>query len=282
MALKKKLAYFLNLIGVNHILFIISLRYYGNHVRVINYHDTPESDISNFENQLVFFKKYYTPISDQDLDGFYKGTFKLYYKPGLLLSFDDGYRSNYDFAIPKLNKYGFRGWFFIPTIALLDSLEISKIQVKDVKPLNSYSDGRYLMNSIEIKEISNNHMIGSHTHTHHRMKADDKLERLVNEIIGSKLNLESHLNKPIESFCWVGGEEFTYTNNAAKMIKKAGYKYSFMTTAYPIKSNQSSLQIQRTNIEINYPLYLVKFQLGPIMDLYYWAKRKRVLKITKV
>jgi peptidoglycan/xylan/chitin deacetylase (PgdA/CDA1 family) len=134
----------------------------------------------------------------------------------------------------------------------------------------------------ELKDLSVKHVIGSHTFTHHRMNIKDSDDILKKEIINSKLLIEKKLNSEVDIFCWVGGEERTYTKKAAKYIDKAGYSYSFMTNTYPITKKTDSLQLQRTNIESFFPLEVVKFQLCGLLDLYYSFKRYRVNRITKL
>jgi len=113
------------------------------------------------------------------------------------------------------------------------------------------------------------------------MNIKDSDDILKKEIIDSKLLMEKRLNSEIKIFCWVGGEEHSYTKKAAKYINKAGYHYSFMTNTYPITSSTPSLQLQRSNVEVFWPFEVVKFQISGILDFFYFLKRYRVNKITK-
>ena len=65
------------------------------------------------------------------------------------------------------------------------------------------------------------------------------------------------------------------------MIKKAGYKYGFMTNSYPLTSDPDRYHIQRINVEDDWPVYLLKFQISGIMDWKFKRKRMRVNKITR-
>jgi peptidoglycan/xylan/chitin deacetylase (PgdA/CDA1 family) len=282
MGVKHGIARILDFAGISPLFFFISLKMYGNHIRVINYHDTPEGEMKNFEQQLRFYAQHYSPVSFNDLEFYYSNKTWSKEKPGLIISFDDGYRNNYDFAFPLLEKYNFTGWFFIPS-GLMD---IPNSEQYDFAGRNKtrfekvYKGERILMSWNEIRSLSINHVIGCHTWSHHRMNMDDDESVLTKEIEASKKILEEKIQKPIGSFCWVGGEENTYTTKAAQKIKSAGYKFSFMTNSYPFTFRQNPLQIQRTNIESANPISLVKFQLSSLMDLFYYGKRKRVNLIT--
>jgi peptidoglycan/xylan/chitin deacetylase (PgdA/CDA1 family) len=72
-----------------------------------------DSTPSDFERQMATVKRYFTPVGISDL---------LHYADGgdlprnpVLISFDDGYRDNYDTALPILQKHGIKAMFFIAT-----------------------------------------------------------------------------------------------------------------------------------------------------------------------
>tara|TARA_Y100000996_G_scaffold377162_2_gene329025 strand:- start:214 stop:1083 length:870 start_codon:yes stop_codon:yes gene_type:complete len=264
---------------------ILNIFFGTNYIRAINYHDTHEKDSNNFEQQLKFYKKHFSPVSIQDLQQFFDNGIWHKKKPGLIISFDDGFRTNYKIAKPLLEKYGFIGWFFIPCgfIDIKPEKQSHFAKHHNISSTSHYdSSKRIAMSWDELKDLSVKHVIGSHTFTHHRMNIKDSDDILKKEIINSKLLIEKKLNSEVDIFCWVGGEEHTYTKKAAKYIDKAGYSYSFMTNTYPITKKTDSLQLQRTNIESFFPLEVVKFQLCGMLDLYYSFKRYRVNRITKL
>ncbi len=65
---------------------------------------------SQFEEQIQFLLRNYRPLKAADL-----------YTPGVsveggfLITFDDGFRNNYQYAMPILKQYGIQGCFFITT-----------------------------------------------------------------------------------------------------------------------------------------------------------------------
>ena len=135
------------------------------------------------------------------------------------------------------------------------------------------------MTEKQIKELLKNpiYMIGSHTCTHHRMNIDDVEEILDYEIIESKKKLEKMFDIKIESFCWCGGELDTYIKNAHKKISSV-YDYSFMTNNKLVFKKENKLKLQRTNIEDNWVVSLIMFQLCGFLDIKYLRKRKIINK----
>jgi hypothetical protein len=105
-------------------------------------------------------------------------------------------------------------------------------------------------------------------------------EVVKDEIVASRANLEQRLGQPVETFCWVGGEEDTYSVEAAREVRRAGYRYAFMTNNAPVLPGTDPFQIQRTNIEASWPLEVVRFQLSGVMDLLSLRKRRRVNRLT--
>lgn len=263
----------LSLIMVSDLLLWVQKKLLGNnYIRAINYHDTPIDTAGNFERQLQFYQKHFSPVSLSDLDTFFDNGTWGKGKPGLIISFDDGYKSNYDIAAPLLEKYGFIGWFFVPTDFMF---------TPDIEPVKIFG-GHHTMSRDELRKLDRNHVIGCHTKTHHRMIASTPAQKLDEEIAQAKYLLEEKLQHKVDIFCWCGGEKQSYSSAAARYIINTGYRYAFMTNSAPILTSTRKLQLQRTNIESDWPIGLVKFQLSGIMDILYISKRAWVNRITSV
>lgn len=231
----------------------------NNSIRIINYHRTPVEEMETFQKQIKYFKKNYQNIDYKIFEKFKNNEIVLD-KPGLIITFDDGLKNNYDNALKILEDNGFTGYFFVST-ALLDTEDfMSKEDVVDI--------------------VSRGHVIGCHTNTHHRMDENDTFEVLNYEIVEAKTTLEDIIKSSVDIFCWCGGEENTYTRKAYDIIKKK-YKYSFMTNNEIVLPKTDNYLLQRTNIEARWPISLCKFQLSGIMDFLYKNKRERVLEKLK-
>ncbi|HYH40897.1 MAG TPA: polysaccharide deacetylase family protein [Burkholderiales bacterium] len=255
------------------------------YVRVLNYHDTPPQHAGTFEQQVRFYAEHFTPVGLGDLGRFFGHGFWPAAKPGLIISFDDGLLSNYEVAAPILERYGFTGWFFVAT-ALLESgpEEQAGLGRGDNRLLVHCwpEHGRLVMSAQEARALAARHVIGSHTRTHRRMSSDVAAEVMEDEIAGARAQLEAQLGAPVDAFAWVGGEEGSYSAEAARIIRRAGYSYAFMTNSAPVVPGTNPFQIQRTNIEASWPLDVVRFQVSGIMDALYLPKRTRVNRLTSV
>lgn len=236
--------------------------YKGRFVRVVNYHATPLANASGLEEQLRYFREHYQPMCPEDLPAFLDGQWRGD-MPGIILTFDDGLRSNFDIAKPLLERHGFRGVFFVcPGL----------VGQRDSKR------GEFYMDRDAVVALRERHFVGCHTLSHRRLSEDLDATEVQREVVESKARLEEILSAEVDSFCWVGGEEYAYSAAAADAIRRAGYRYAYMTNCLPLLSGADPLQIQRTNVESHWLLSEVRFYLSGLMDLYYFPKRRRVAR----
>jgi peptidoglycan/xylan/chitin deacetylase (PgdA/CDA1 family) len=255
----------------------------SRYVRVVNYHGTPARDAESFRRQLDFYRRHFVPVRRNDLDELLVDRRWPHERPGLLISLDDGLRNNFDVAAPLLEEYGFTGWFFVPTefVSLDPGRQAGfagshRINAAD----NGYADGRIALNWEEVRALDRRHVVGCHSRHHRRLGSSLTAAELEDEIVHSREALERELGHPVPYFCWVGGEEASYSTAAAREIRRAGYRYAFMTLCAPLTRDTPPLQIQRTNVEAAWPLSIVSFQLSGLLDLLYSARRRRVTRLT--
>ncbi len=108
-------------------LFNIARKIPANTLTIINYHriyanklDTEfdagvfGSSVNEFEQQMAFLQKHVNVLSEQDIIGLVR-TGKSLSGRNAFVTFDDGYRDNYQLAVPILKKYHIPALFFIPT-----------------------------------------------------------------------------------------------------------------------------------------------------------------------
>lgn len=149
---------------------------------------------SEFRRQMNFLaSEGYRSISLQELLGGMRD------EKSIVITFDDGYRDNYEAALTILKELGFRASVFC--IA-------SKIGKPD-----------YLTRD-QVCELNRaGWEIGSHTLSHPDLKKLDS-EQKWNEISGSKKSLEASLGIDLNFFCYPFG---LYDEEAVALVEKAGY-----------------------------------------------------------
>jgi peptidoglycan/xylan/chitin deacetylase (PgdA/CDA1 family) len=259
-----------------------SLLYRRGYLRVVNYHGTPPEDAASFEEHLRFYAGNFSSVTFEDFDRFLLDGVWRPSAPGLVLAFDDGLRANYDVAAPLLERYGFTGWFFVP-VGFIDTPPERQTEFARAHKIFPFGaaplDGRVAMSWEEIRRLAARHVVGCHTRTHRRLGSAVPPAVLDDEIAVARKDLEARLGRPVETFCWVGGEEAGYSATADRVVRAAGYRYAFMNDSAPIVTGTDPFRIQRTNIEASWSLDTLRFQLSGLMDVISGPKRKRVRRL---
>ena len=180
-------------------------------VPVIMYHDIlPQKEVffditaEEFEQHLRLIQENgLTPISLDQLVTHLRTGLPLPEKP-ILLTFDDGYGSVYQYVYPLLKKYGY------PAVFSIYTLNIGK------------NTGRTHVTWAQLREMAANPLvtISAHSVTHPQdvtVLPDDKLRM---EVVESKRIIESELGIPIRYFTYPEGK---YDARVEKFVQAAGY-----------------------------------------------------------
>ncbi len=182
----------------------------GTKVLILNYHKIDDTFISlavrpeDFDAQMKYLADngYHTITPDELYDSL-AGNAELPENP-VMITFDDGYKDNYENAYPILKKYGFKGTIFVVSSFL------------GVYPNYMTWDQAREMDADNIS-------IQSHTVDHKSMTdlSDDELRA---ELVDSKKKIEKELGHEIGYMAYPTG---TYNLHIANLVKEAGYKAAF-------------------------------------------------------
>jgi len=164
-----------------------------------------------FDEQMNYLRREgYTTISLDDFIAFQEGKRALPNKP-IIITFDDGFMSNYLYAFPVLKKYGLTATIFVT----LDP---------NAQNYRKYAHVDLPLTQEQIKEMSEYGIsIESHSMTHpylSRLKPD--VARW--ELEESKKRLQDILGKPVHYLAIPSG---AYDRTVKRLVKDAGYKAIF-------------------------------------------------------
>jgi peptidoglycan/xylan/chitin deacetylase (PgdA/CDA1 family) len=173
--------------------------------------------VSEFKNQMKMLSDsgYHTILPKQYYEYLAYGT-PLPDKP-VMLTYDDSDEEQFTIAKAEMDKYGFKGVYFLMTISI--------------------GRPRY-MNKEQIKQLADEgHEIAAHTWDHHRVdkyKYENEVEirgvkKIVNDydqqLIEPKKTIEAITGKPVEYFAYPFG---IWSPQAIPEIKKRDYKLAFI------------------------------------------------------
>lgn len=179
-----------------------------------------------FNNQLKYLKDNgYSTLTLNEIYDFIVNH-KCIPEKSVALTFDDGYNDNYTNAFPIIKEYGYNATVFVVT-NWIDK------------------EGLPYISSEHLKEMDAAGMdIESHTLNHDHLRTlsyDKQLETLK----GSKVYLESLLNKKVNFIGYPFGEE---DNNTIKAVKAAGYTMGFLSDGKWADENQGIYTLARVYI----------------------------------
>ena len=196
----------------------VTKKFTGKHVPILCYHalrDTNKDDSdnektysvspANFTSQIkALADNGYKSITPAELENYWINHTPLPEKP-IMITFDDGRAEQYSIGAETLEKYHFKGVFFIMTVTI---------------------GKQNYMNQTEIKSLSDRgHIIGCHTWDHHKV-TDYKKDDWQLQLSKPKQQLEKITQKPVTYFAYPFG---VFNRATADSVKRHGY-----TSAYTV------------------------------------------------
>lgn len=253
-----------------------------DYIIAVTYHDTPITSSISLQSHFEFFNKYFSNCSKLKLEKFLKNGEWEDEKPGIIISFDDGLLTNYKVAKPLLDKFNFTGWFMIPA-KVMDIKKDQQYQFAKKAKILEYipnNKKRLFMSKKEVEILNKEkHEIVNHTYSHPRLSEELNDDRLELEINFSKTVLENIISKKVNSFAWVGGEEYAFSKNAFRKIRETEYEFVFSTNCRNIYSSENQMCLDRFHLDANYKLFEVCLSISWVYVLLYWRKRKRIIDL---
>lgn len=174
---------------------------------------------NQLDEQLAYLTTHnYNTITLDELADALDGKITLPKNP-IVLTFDDGYANFYDNAFPLLKKYHMKAVQFVIT------------QVVGVPAYLSWD---------QIIEMDKSGLVDIEAHTRHHANLPDLSQAdIIDEVGGSKMDLEQHLKHPIRWFAYPYG---SYSPFIVQTVKDAGYRGA-ASTIYGTNQSRDNLYL---------------------------------------
>lgn len=190
----------------------------------------------------------YTPIFFSDVDLARTGKQALPDKP-VLITFDDGYFCNYEFAYPILKEMNMKATFSI--IGWSVGRHYRRDGVTAITPHFSWDEAKEMVDSgvIEIQHHSNE----LHNQTEFRKGAGpydgeskaEFRERFRKDTLALKREIESRLGKEVMVYTYPYG---FYSEDTEAVLKELGFRYSLTVVNGVSDFSQSTYLLKRINV----------------------------------
>jgi len=184
-----------------------------------------------FREQMSYLKqKGYTTLTLEELYDFFINN-KPVPEKSIVITFDDGYKDNFENAYPILKEFGLNATIFVITSTVdTDKNYLTSKQVKELEA-----------NGIDIE---------SHTINHEQL---DKLtySQQITTFKNSKEYVEKVLGKTKKYVAYPFGK---WNNDTIKAVKDAGYSMAFTTVSGWADKSQDIYELHRIYISANYSM----------------------------
>ena len=198
-----------------------------NSLRVLMYHDIAPHEEKQFFAHMRFLKKRWNFISAEQFIAMLNGIIPIDGK-NVLLTFDDGFLSNYHVTETILNPLKIPALFFVATDFInLTDRALQREFVQNRLYLQGDAPHWKNMKWDHLRSlIAAGHTIGSHTCSHADLAQIQSDSELMREIVGSAEELENQLQVKIEHFAIPYGR-LEHINHKALDIAKTRYPYIY-------------------------------------------------------
>ena len=184
-------------------------------VIILMYHSVPEKESTyryitqkkQFEEQVELLSSYFKVVSIASAYEFlYQNKALHSRKPLVVITFDDGYKDNYQVAYPALRRYSLPFTIFLTTDFINNK-------------------NHTFMSWDDVKDMSKDSLVtfGAHTQSHVNLSALEDEDK-ESEIVGSGCIIADQINKKVDYFAYPSGGYDDYSMTLVEQNYLAGFK----------------------------------------------------------
>lgn len=215
----------------------------SDRLRVLTFHDIPESQMLFFESQILTLKKTWTIITPAKFEKMISGLEPIKGN-NILITFDDGLLSNRKIAELVLNPLKIKAIFFVISdfVKIDNRSEARQFIAKNIMPGIKINDIPINWSNMQWNDLSalleQGHTIGSHSRTHARLSDLRSSDELISEIVNSSIDISHKLGNVVNHFSFPFGN---FESISKKAFKIASHNYKFIHTGMRGNNRQSLL-----------------------------------------
>lgn len=205
----------------------------GQFIRLVNYHNTPESQADSLREELTLLSSRFDTVTVADLDAFYGTGHWPTDRPVFIPVFYEGYRNSAEVAAPICDELGITGWFpictgFVECPPAEQEFYARSHYIGLVEEELSYD--RLAMTWDDVAALSERHVVTPHTAAHvgiNDTATDADLDR---EVFEPKRRMDAVTGQSAPAFVWLHGSAYGLSERHDTAVRKAGYRYQIGNT----------------------------------------------------
>ena len=250
-------------------------------VRVLVYHNIENRYASKLKDQLQKLKKDWKFINVKDFENHINEK-KILKGKNLLLTFDDGFKSNFYVAKKILKKLNIKAVFFVPSdfVKIKKNVQLKKFVKKNIfdnQKINNYEKFKNMTIKDLKSLIKDGHTIGCHTKTHANLGFINNIAKLKKEILDSAKSLENLLKIKVKHFAYTYGN-YRSINDKSLIIAFKRYDFIYSCLRGNNFKNKKKNIIKRDTVYLDSSNNLLKICLSGMIDLKYIFDLKKINK----
>jgi len=192
---------------------------FKSQLRVLAYHDIPPNQEKYFLEQIYWLRKNWNIISPSEFELMLSGVVPIIGN-NLLITFDDGFKSNRVIAERVLNPLNIKAIFFVISdfVGLDNDAEAKDFIAKRIMPGNQADDIPENITNMQWSDLEElleaGHTIGCHTKTHERLSNNLSASELAKEIVFSAEKINQKLGIEVNNFAYTYGDIHSFNQEA--------------------------------------------------------------------
>ncbi|MBI5056291.1 MAG: polysaccharide deacetylase family protein [Nitrospirae bacterium] len=246
-------SFFLYFSGIAHCYILLRKKLLKNYIMfVLTYHRIHDGRedahisvrVETFKRQMAYLQRSFNVIS---LDALINslGNSGCLTNDVVAITFDDGWKDNYNNAFQVLKVTGFPATIFVATDRIGKDHGLTDEEINEM--------------------FRNNVTIGAHTMSHKAL-SDVDYETAVSEVRGSKLKLEKILQQEVKYFAYPFGKKGQdFSEQAMDIVKESRFTAAFSTDNGCVSGQSHLFALERIGIR-DFPMFVFKVRVSGIFE----------------